>query len=121
MYYNDLDLGIEDCKFDALVKEYREGINKFANTLFERTDLTEYQKLCILHASRILPLGTWMDECPVILYNIISEEVEYKYAPIYFVDMLNIYKDSFDNIDDAIHEVYEWVKENKLIGTHLDW
>ncbi len=119
MYYSDLEM--EDCKFDSLVKEYKERLNKLADTLFERTDLTEFQKLYILHESRILPLGTWIDECPEILYNIISEDVEYKYGPVYFVDIINMYKETFDDINDTIHEVYEWVKENKLIGTHLDW
>lgn len=117
----DIDIKMDESRFDAIVDAYKEGLYKYVNSLFERSDLTEYQKLCIIHESSLLPYGNWIDECPLNLYTRMIDDVEYKYDKVSFVPLLNNYKSSFENLEDAIHEVYEWVKENKLIGTHLNW
>lgn len=121
MYSEDIRLEMEKHRAYFIACELRDNVNELIYELFERTDLTEYQKLYILHTSEVLPLGVCMNDCPEVLRDVISKDIEHEYEPVYFLTMLNVYKNDFTDINNAIHEVYEWVKENEIIGTHIIW
>ena len=78
----------------------------------------------ILTENRLLPYGSWIRECPKSIYNWLHNRGGYieRHKALSFEQLLGYMTDD-EPLDcpELIDEVFDYIKEHKIIGTVIDW
>lgn len=112
---------------NTLIEYFNEQRNFVLNELYKKAITTEDKVLVLreIETNNILGYGSWIGECPECIKTYIRENCEYyyRYETINFLNLIeSMEEEEFDvNFDELVNEVFEFVKENQIIGTHYDW
>lgn len=111
---------------NALIEYFNEQRNFVLSELYKKAITTEDKVLALreIEANNILGYGSWIGECPECIKTYIRENCEYyyRYESINFLDLIEYMEGESDvDFDELVNEVFEFVKENQIIGTHYDW
>lgn len=111
---------------NALVEYFNEQRNFVLSELYKKAITTEDKILILreIETNNILGYGSWIGECPECIKTYICENCEYycRYESINFLDVIEYMEEECDvNFDELVNEVFEFIKENQIIGTHYDW
>ena len=115
-------------QFLSLRNEVSEIADKTADAVFdsvESRDITKEEALTILTDNKLLPVANW------ICLPDFMDDYDYfsRYSTIYYMDYM--YPRNFGNheyaswsemsYEEGINELYDFVKENRVIGCIYDW
>ena len=115
-------------QFLSLRNEVSEIADKTADAVFdsvESRDITKGEALTILTDNKLLPVANW------ICLPDFMDDYDYfsRYSTIYYMDYM--YPRNFGNheyaswsemsYEEGINELYDFVKENRVIGCIYDW
>ena len=111
---------------NALIEYFNEQRNFVLSEFYKKAITTEDKVLALreIEANNILGYGSWIGECPECIKTYIRENCEYyyRYESINFLDLIEYMEEESDvDFDELVNEVFEFVKENQIIGTHYDW
>lgn len=111
---------------NALIEYFNEQRNFVLSELYKEAITTEDKVLTLreIETNNILGYGSWIGECSECIKTYIRENCEYyyRYESINFLDLIESMKEESDvDFDELVNEVFEFVKENQIIGTHYDW
>jgi hypothetical protein len=112
---------------NTLIEHFIEERNYVLNELYKKAITTEDKILILreIETNNILGYGSWIGECPECIKTYIHENCEYyyRYESINFLDLIeSMVEEEFDaNFDELVNEIFEYVKEHQIIGTHYDW
>lgn len=115
-------------QFLSLRNEVSEIADKTTDAVFdsvESRDITKEEALTILTDNKLLPVANW------ICLPDFMDDYDYfsRYSTIYYMDYM--YPQNFGNhgyaswsemsYEEGINELYDFVKENRVIGCIYDW
>ena len=112
---------------NALIEHFIEERNFVLNELYKKAITTEDKILILrdLETNNILGYGRWIGECPECIRTYMHENCGYycRHESLNFLDLIEVMveEDCDVNFDALVDEVFEFVKENQIIGTHYDW
>ena len=111
---------------NVLIEYFNEQRNFVLNELYKKAITTEDKVLILreIETNNILGYGSWIGECPECINTYIRENYAYyyRYESINFLDLIEYMEEKSDvDFDELVNEVFEFVKENQIIGTHYDW
>ena len=118
-------------KLDICINNHLEDKNKLVNSLLNSAETTERKEIVlnVINKNQLLPFGTCSSDYPEFISNFIesnSERYNYKYEQIPYMEYINhmLYDECFKedgSYDKHIDIIFDFVKDNMIIGNTNDW
>lgn len=78
----------------------------------------------VITEEKLLPFGSWISDCPKSIGKWLRTDPEYpeRYRTITFREALNhMTDDRALEYPELIDELFDYIKEHRIIGTVIDW
>ena len=118
-------------KLDICINNHLEDKNKLVNNLLNSAETTERKEIVlnVIKKNQLLPFGTCLSDCPKFISNFIesnSERYHYKYEQTSYMEYIDhmVCNESFKedgSYDKHIDIIFDFVKDNMIIGNTNDW